>query len=149
MIVQGKELALRNVAGKSYIVDPKDLFIFLESFREDLEKSGLKIIGKVLVSIESPINMESYEIKILAEVDKSTIGEVEGVTFQSYFLINNMLHTRVVGDLEKRLPVTLEKMIEYVESNRKEIITPIFIVLNYVENVPYVDVYVGIDPYDE
>ncbi|EAG7072209.1 DUF5085 domain-containing protein, partial [Listeria monocytogenes] len=24
-----------------------------------------------------------------------------------------------------------------------------FIVLNYVENVPYVDVYVGIDPYDE
>ncbi|EAF6539611.1 DUF5085 family protein, partial [Listeria monocytogenes] len=108
MIVQGKELALRNVAGKSYIVDPKDLFIFLESFREDLEKSGLKIIGKVLVSIESPINMESYEIKILAEVDKSTIGEVEGVTFQSYFLIKNMLHTRVVGDLEKRLPVTLE-----------------------------------------
>ncbi|EAG7550617.1 DUF5085 domain-containing protein, partial [Listeria monocytogenes] len=49
----------------------------------------------------------------------------------------------------KRLPVTLEKMVEYVESNRKEIITPIFIVLNYVENVPYVDVYVGIDPYDE
>ncbi|MEN0863643.1 DUF5085 family protein, partial [Listeria monocytogenes] len=90
-----------------------------------------------------------YEIKILAEVDKSTIGEVEGVTFQSYFLIKNMLHTRVVGDLEKRLPVTLEKMVEYVESNRKEIITPIFIVLNYVGNVPYVDVYVGIDPYDE
>lgn len=54
-----------------------------------------------------------------------------------------MLHTRVVGDLEKRLPVTLEKMVEYVESNRKEIITPIFIVLNYV------DVCVGIDPYDE
>ncbi|EAD4781693.1 DUF5085 domain-containing protein, partial [Listeria monocytogenes] len=27
----------------------------------------------------------------MAEVDKSTIGEVEGVTFQSYFLIKNML----------------------------------------------------------
>ncbi|MBF2450238.1 DUF5085 family protein [Listeria welshimeri] len=149
MIVQGKELALSNVVGKHYIVDPKDLFIFLESFREDLEKSELKIIGKVLVAIESPINAKSYEIEILAEVDKPTISKIEGVTFQSYFLIKNALHTRVIMDLEKRLPVAFEEMIEYVENNRKEIITPIINVLNTVENVPYVDVYVGINPYDE
>lgn len=60
-----------------------------------------------------------------------------------------MLYIRVVGDLEKWLLVIFEKMVEYVESNRKEIIMFIFIVLNYVENVFYVDVCVGIDFYDE
>ncbi|MBC1429966.1 DUF5085 family protein [Listeria seeligeri] len=149
MIVENRELTLNNVIGKNYIVEPKDLFIFLETFRDDLKKVGLTIIGRVVVAIESPLNAESYSIEILAEIDKSTIDKVEGAKFQSYYSVKNLIHTRVVGDLEKNLPAVFGEITEYVEVNRRNICTPVFNVLNSVENSPYIEVYVGLDPYDE
>ncbi|MBC1731422.1 DUF5085 family protein [Listeria seeligeri] len=149
MIVENRELTLNNVIGKNYIIEPKDLFIFLETFRDDLKKVGLTIIGRVVVAIESPLNAESYSIEILAEIDKSTIDKVEGAKFQSYFSVKNLIHTRVVGDLEKNLPAVFGEITEYVEVNRRNICTPVFNVLNSVENSPYIEVYVGLDPYDE
>ncbi|MBM5605962.1 DUF5085 family protein [Listeria seeligeri] len=149
MIVENRELTLNNVIGKNYIVEPKDLFVFLETFRDDLKKVGLTIIGRVVVAIESPLNAESYSIEILAEIDKSTIDKVEGAKFQSYYSVKNLIHTRAVGDLEKNLPAVFGEITEYVEVNRRNICTPVFNVLKYVENSPYIEVYVGLDPYDE
>lgn len=149
MIVENRELTLNNVIGKNYIVEPKDLFLFLEAFRDDLKQVGLTIIGRVVVAIESPLNAESYSIEILAEIDKSTIDKVEGAKFQSYYSVKNLIHTRASGDLEKNLPAAFDEIIEYMGWNRRNICTPVFNVLNSIENIPFVEVYVGLDPYDK
>ncbi|AIS61146.1 hypothetical protein JL58_00515 [Listeria ivanovii subsp. londoniensis] len=60
-----------------------------------------------------------------------------------------MIHTRASGDLEKNLPAAFDEIIEYMEVNRRNICTPVFNVLNSIENMPYVEVYVGLDPYDK
>ncbi|GAA5417115.1 hypothetical protein Pryu01_02176 [Paraliobacillus ryukyuensis] len=129
-MMAGHQIAYRNVASKYYHFHPEDIELAIQDFMAILEKHNYHPTGAIFFAILSdPTNEEEMVIQLFLPIMENkfeTISE-EQVFFQSYFLINPMVMTRVTEDFTQQSQVKYWELFEYLERHNLEQKTPVFV----------------------
>lgn len=149
MIVEGKKIAFKNVVSKYYQFKSSESSKITEDFMALIDQKDLTPNGPIFYSVMSEFGVEPISAMYSIPVSEDRLANIddEDLMFQTYFLVENMLMTRVlVKDPEQAQESALEKyaeLIEYVSENKMELIAPFHNMFKIVDEQLYLEIYLG------
>lgn len=147
MIVEDHQIAYRNIASKYYNFLPEEIDIAIKDFDTILSDHGLNFGGIIFFSIISDPTAEVMTAKLFIGIEENqfNIPKDEEVGFSSYFFINRMLMTRIIGEFETASQVEYWALIDYIKKHELIQKTPIFVEIKRShEGQTYVEMSVGV-----
>jgi hypothetical protein len=149
LIVEGKKIAYKNVVSKYYQFESSESSKITEDFLDLVAEKNLTPNGPFFYSLMSELGVEPIFAMYSIPVEESQLENIndEDLMFQTYFLVDHMLMTRVlIKDLEEVQELAVSKyaeLIEYADKNKMEIIAPFHTILKRADEKLYLEVYLG------
>lgn len=129
MIVENHQIAYRNVASKLYNFLPEEIDIALNDFDEILTGHGYHPTGVIFFSIISDPTAEVMTAQLFLPIAEShfTFPKEEEINFSSYFIVDNLLMTRVTENYEVQSQVKYWELFAYLKEHNMTQKTPVFV----------------------
>ncbi|NYF23600.1 DUF5085 family protein [Sporosarcina sp. JAI121] len=129
MIVENHQIAYKNVASKYYNFVPAEIDLAIQDFDAILSGHGYHSVGKMFFSILSNPTAEVMTAKLFIPIEEYdfTIPKEEEINFNSYFLIDRMIMTRITDDFDARSQATFSELLTYIEAHEMSRKTPMFV----------------------
>lgn len=149
MIVEGKKIAFKNVVSKYYQFESSESSKITEDFMNLITEKNLTPNGPFFYSLMSELGVEPIFAMYSIPVEELRLENLddEDLMFQTYFLVEHMLMTRIlVKDIEQIQEIAVTKyaeLIEYADENKMEIIAPFHTMLKTVDDKLYLEIYLG------
>lgn len=141
-----QELHFENVISRYYVVSSNEMAEAFQDFLTTVIELGYTPTSGFFYSINSDIRQDT-EIVLqtflpVEELNKNDLPEE--YRYQSYFQVNQMLATRIVGEDEHDFSVGLEELISKIIEADLTICTPSFYLVSQIEDKVYTDVMIGV-----
>ena len=137
-------IKLSNVVSKKYKFHIKDMEKILFSFLKEIDNNNLIPQGLCFYTINNIPLDEIIEGEFFISVKNELVDELNGLEFQTYFSIENMISTCIYGDFESNTEKAYYVLLKYIEENNLTQITPIFNVMAGDRELQYVYIKVGV-----
>ena len=128
MITNNHAIAYRNVASKLYQFYPEDLQEALTDFAVILTENGYTPGDKIFYAFlnEPQAELVTAEIFMTIEETDCFIPD-EDVRFNSYFLVDGMLMSRISGQFNEQSQVRYWELFGYMKKQNKRQVSPVFV----------------------
>lgn len=140
MVITEESIMYRNVAWYSYVFHYSEFDQAVNDFNERLVNANLTINGPLFYALHNAPVDEMMYVDICIPVEQSYVSSRHDLNFQTYYLIDDMLSTRVIGNFEKETEVAYERLFTFSFVNELKIVSPIYHILRGDEEVQWVDV---------
>ena len=137
-------IKLSNVVSKKYKFHIKDMEKILISFLKEIDNNNLTPQGLCFYTINNIPLDEIIEGEFFISVKNELVDELNGLEFQTYFSIENMISTCIYEDFESNTEKAYYVLLKYIEENNLTQITPIFNVMAGDRELQYVYIKVGV-----
>lgn len=136
MIAENHQIAYRNVASKLYNFVPEEIDLAFADFIQILEKYNYTPTGTIFFSIISDPTAEVMTAQIFLPIEEKyfSVPEEEAVLFTSYFLVDNLLMTRIMHDFDIKSQEKYWELFGYAEQKQLTQKTPIFVQMKQMHN---------------
>ena len=84
-------------------------------------------------------------IELFMPVYESSIPKSETMKFRSYYYVDNMLMKRYAGDFETLTEYAYAEILQYMEDNELDMVSPIYHIFSGDEELQYVEIKIAVD----
>lgn len=144
MVITDEKLMYRNVAWDSYTVHYTEFDKAIEEFNHQLVAAELTINGPLFYALHNVPLDEMMYVDICIPVVQSNISSESDLKFQTYYYIDQMIRTRIIGDFASETEFAYEKLFTFSLLNNLQIASPIFHILRGDDEVQWVDLKVKV-----
>ena len=144
MIVENETIMYRNVVWHSYEIQSSQFEKALNDFNEKLVKANLTIIGPLFYGLKNIPDGEILAVDVYMPVEQSYLAKDENLNFQSYFYIDDMLMTRVKGNMEVNTEFAIDDLLRYAIDKDYGIASPIFHIIRGDDEIQWVELKVKV-----
>lgn len=144
MINPHDSIKLTNVVSRKYHFHYKDMELSIADFINDLVKLGVTIKGPLVYSLHNVPMDEMMNVEFYMPIEEDHVQIPDNMSFQSYFLIDNMISTVDLVNEEASTEAAYAKLINYIEENHLQQATPIFHVVSGDQTLQYVFIKIGV-----
>ncbi|CAG9614502.1 hypothetical protein BACCIP111899_03735 [Bacillus rhizoplanae] len=145
MIIEGQSIAYTNVVSKEYYFHYTDMEEAIEDFMSEIAKANLTVKGPMFYALKNVPTDENMYIELFMPVNEDKIPASETIQFRSYYYVDEMLMKRYTGDYEKLTEYVYAEMLQYMEDNQLDMISPIYHIFSGDESLQYVEVKIAVD----
>lgn len=139
MVIEDETLMYRNVVWHTYEIHYSDFDKVIDDFDNKLVAAGLTINGPLFYALHNPPLEEVMLIDMFIPVEQNDVSPQTNLRFQSYYFIDQMLMTRVTGDVEKETEASYEKLFRFIIQNDMQIVSPIYHIFRGDDELQWVD----------
>lgn len=149
MIVEGKKIAFKNVVSKYYQFESIESEKITEDFMTLIDEKGLTPNGPIFYSVMSEFGAEPISAMYCIPIEENQLANIndEDLMFQTYFLVENMLMTRILvenkGQAQELAIKKYTELIEYTNENKMELTAPFHTMFKIVNEQLYLEIYLG------
>ncbi|MCA5014316.1 MULTISPECIES: DUF5085 family protein [unclassified Enterococcus] len=149
MIVEGKKIAFKNVVSKYYQFESIESEKITEDFMTLIDEKGLTPNGPIFYSVMSEFGAEPISAMYSIPIEENQLANIndEDLMFQTYFLVENMLMTRILvenkGQAQELAIKKYAELIEYTSENKMELTAPFHTMFKIVNEQLYLEIYLG------
>lgn len=147
MMYNNHAISYQNIASKYYRFSPEDLEAAITDFRDLLVKYDAEPTGRLFYAMLGDPTDEIMLIELFMQIEEDNIHfpTEEEIMFRSYFNIEPMAVTRIMGDFEEEAQVKYWQLLKHVQQSGYKRNTPVFVELK-VDNqgANYVEMSIGI-----
>ncbi len=148
MINPNDSIRCTNVVSKKYRYPYKEMGDALADFNQRIVGQGASVKGPFFYSINNVPMEKVVHGEFFLPIHQDRIRLADGMSFHSYFSIENMISDFVLADFEKYMEVSYRILIDYMKDRHLRQATPIFHVLSGDAEMPYIHVKIGVMPED-
>ncbi len=139
MIVENETIMYKNVVWHSYEIHNSQFEKAVKDFNEKLVEANLTIVGPLFYGLKNIPDEEILAVDIYMPVEQSYIAEGGDLNFQSYFYIDDMIMTRVKGDVEVNTESVFDEFLRYAIDKDYAIVSPIFHIIRGDDETQWVE----------
>ncbi|NLM35634.1 MAG: DUF5085 family protein [Clostridiales bacterium] len=144
MINNQDSIRYRNVLSRKYRFHYSDMNKAIEDFMEKL--SELKATGKgpFFYSLNNVPMDEIMNVEFFMPVREDYVDTKDIMEFHSYFSIENMISHSIYDKVEQNTELVYRLLLDYIEENELQQVTPIFHVMSGDRSFPYIFIKIGV-----
>lgn len=144
MIVENEAIMYKNVVWHSYEIHSSQFEKALNDFNEKLVKANLTIVGPLFYGLKNIPDGEVLAVDIYMPVEQSYVAKDGVLNFQSYFYIDDMVMTRVKGNVEVNTESAFDELLRYTIDKNYTIVSPIFHIIRGDDEIQWVELKVKV-----
>ncbi|MBC2258786.1 DUF5085 family protein [Listeria booriae] len=144
MVIEEEKIAYKNVVSQSYWVHYTDFDKALKDFINNVLSEGLTLAGNLFYSLNNVPIDENMHVEIFVPIREEGYSGGSGLTFRSYFLIDQMIMSRYTGDYQKLTEFAYAEILRHMDEENLEQITPFFHELAGDRSLQYTQLKVGV-----
>lgn len=145
MMIEEQSIAYTNVVSREYLFHYTDMEKVIEDLLTEIAQANLTIKGPMFYALKNVPSDGDMFIELFMPVHESSIPKSETMKFRSYYYVDNMLMKRYAGDFERLTEYAYAEMLQYMEDNQLDIISPIYHIFSGDESLQYVDLKIAVD----
>lgn len=144
MINPNDSIRFTNVVSKKYQFYYKDMGKVIKEFLSDIEKKGAIIKGPLFYSLNNIPMDKNMNVELFMPIEQDKFEIDKDMCFYSYFSIEDMVSIYMYANFEKNTEIGYSVLLNYMDENKLEQVTPIFHVILGDETMRYVCIKVGV-----
>ncbi|WP_186580196.1 DUF5085 family protein [Aquibacillus kalidii] len=142
MINPNESIRFTNVVARKYEFHYKDFEIAMKDFTEQVARNHT-IKGPFFYSVNNVPKDEIMLTEFFMPIKEHQVNNLEAVEFHSYFSVEGMISIPLHSDFENNTETAYALLLDYMEKNNYEQVTPFFHIISGDRNFPYVFIKVG------
>ncbi|MBC1412861.1 DUF5085 family protein [Listeria welshimeri] len=136
-----EKFGFQNVVSKRTKFHYSEMEKNYEDFASGITDGGYSIKGPYFYSLNNVPTDEMIDVEMFFPIIENSF-EVEGYQFASYFEINQLLKTTIVGDFDRTTEHSYAGLLVTLEENKLNLATPFYHIFPK-NGSKYVDLYIG------
>ncbi|WP_242241685.1 DUF5085 family protein [Bacillus cereus group sp. BfR-BA-01309] len=145
MIVEEQSIAYTNVVSREYFFHYTDMEKVIEDLLTEIAQANLTAKGPMFYALKNVPSDGDMFIELFMPVYESSIPKSETMKFRSYYYVDNMLMKRYAGDFETLTEYAYAEILQYMEDNELDMISPIYHIFSGDEELQYVEIKIAVD----
>ncbi|CAM3958484.1 DUF5085 family protein [Mesobacillus thioparans] len=143
MINPQDHIRYKNVISRKYRFHYQEMDEVMKDFINDVAQQKASIRGPLFYSINYVPFDEVINGEFFIPIREDFIDLLEDQFFHSYFSIENTASITIHNRFEENTQVAYALLLEFLEQNKKEQVTPFFHVISGDETLQYMHIKVG------
>lgn len=144
MINPNDSIRFTNVVSKKYQFYYTDMDKAIKEFLNDIDRKGAIIKGPLFYSLNNVPMDKNMNVELFMPIKQDKFKIDKDMYFHSYFSIEDMVSIYVHANFEKNTEIAYAALLNYMDENKLNQVTPIFHILSGDETMQYVAVKVGV-----
>ncbi|HDR7354486.1 Uncharacterized protein BCZB5J_02018 [Bacillus cereus] len=145
MIIEGQSIAYTNVVSKEYYIHYTYMKDSIDDFMLEIKKAKLTAKGPLFYALKNVPSDENMYIELFMPIYEDKVPPLETMKFRSYYYVDDMLVKRLTGDYETLTEYAYAEMLQYMEDNELDMISPIYHIFSGDEELQYVEIKIAVD----
>lgn len=143
MISTDDSIRYQNVVSKRYHFFYTDMTKYMQEFLEEIKRRGLHPHGKIFYTLNNVPKDENMDVEFFLPVREENVESQGEFHYHSYYEVENMISTRVVGDFEQNTQVAYSALNSFMTTMNLKQITPPFHVIDRAGETDFVTIKIG------
>lgn len=143
MINPNDSLQYRNVVSQPFTTHYSNFGEVIINFFTTVEEAGVTLKGAHFYSLENIPKNEIMIGQLFVSIEEDYAELPGDMKFHSYFSIEDMVSIHVIDHFEEYTEVAYALLLNYIDKNPIQQVTPIFHILNGDKDFPFITVKIG------
>lgn len=146
MINPNDAIRYTNVVSKTYRFHYKNMDEIINQFLIEIVQQKATIKGPLFYSMNNVPMDEMVHAEFFMPIEEDNLEVMKDTYFHSYYAIEDMISICLFDQFEKNTEIAYYMLLEYMDKNDLNQMTPFFHIITGDETLQYVFIKVGVTP---